>query len=293
VRTLFFALFVSSFVFCVSTQARTPVMSVYPDSADGFRQQLEALISSFNSRDRADFRADLETLVIPDSDQWIANHFPPANVPKLQRSYRESFAVFERHLYSVIEDSAQLSSGGMTAKSWGVPLPPNQSEVEQGIPSPFQSIPVECFGYGALHPKLGVKSSWVSSFVYMEGMFRYVGGSYPFWWEELKRLRLPQSQAEQYGVQSARILHKVTPEYPKKARKEHIEGAVRLHAIIGKDGAIRELIVVSGHPLLTDAALKAVRQWRYEPTLLLGQPVEVDTTIDVFFALNQKPPSQN
>src|SRR4029077_11929973 len=111
--------------------------------------------------------------------------------------------------------------------------------------------------------------------------------SYPFWWEELKRLRQPQSPPEQYGVQSARILHRVAPEYPKKARKERVEGAVRLHAVIGKDGVPRDFTVVSGHPLLTDAAIKAVQQWRFEPTYLLGQPIEVQTTIDVIFALNQ------
>jgi protein TonB len=62
---------------------------------------------------------------------------------------------------------------------------------------------------------------------------------------------------------------------------------VRLHAIIGKDGAITSLEVMSGHPLLQQAALDAVRQWRYQPTLLNGEPVDVDTTIDVIFSLNQ------
>jgi len=63
---------------------------------------------------------------------------------------------------------------------------------------------------------------------------------------------------------------------------------VRLHAIIAKDGSILQLEVISGHPLLIQAALDAVRQWKYEPTLLNGQPVEVDTTIDVLFQLNKK-----
>ena len=58
-------------------------------------------------------------------------------------------------------------------------------------------------------------------------------------------------------------------------------------AIIGKDGAITSLEVMSGHPLLQQAALDAVRQWRYQPTLLNGEPVDVDTTIDVIFSLNQ------
>jgi protein TonB len=79
----------------------------------------------------------------------------------------------------------------------------------------------------------------------------------------------------------------MAPEYPKKARKKGVEGVVRLHAIIGKDGAVQELSVIYDDPLLTDAALKAVRQWRYEPMRLNGDPVEVDTTIDVSFSLNR------
>ena len=89
-------------------------------------------------------------------------------------------------------------------------------------------------------------------------------------------------------VTSARIKLKVNPIYPAEARKNGIEGTVRLHAILAKDGSILQLEVISGHPTLSQAALDAVRQWKYEPTLLNGQPVEVDTTIDVFFQLNKK-----
>jgi protein TonB len=60
-----------------------------------------------------------------------------------------------------------------------------------------------------------------------------------------------------------------------------------LHALIAKDGTVQQLEVMSGHPLLVQAALDAVKQWRYRPTLLNGEPVEVDTTIDVIFTLNQ------
>jgi len=89
-------------------------------------------------------------------------------------------------------------------------------------------------------------------------------------------------------VTGAKIKLKVSPIYPPEARANGIEGTVRLHAIIAKDGSILQLEVISGHPQLVQAALDAVRQWKYEPTLLNGQPVEVDTTIDVFFQLNRK-----
>lgn len=88
-------------------------------------------------------------------------------------------------------------------------------------------------------------------------------------------------------VTAAVLIKKVAPEYPKKAKKAHVEGAVRLHAVIAKDGTVQNIEVISGDPLLVDAALKAVRQWRYQPTQIKGKPVEIDTTIDVMFALHK------
>jgi periplasmic protein TonB len=97
-----------------------------------------------------------------------------------------------------------------------------------------------------------------------------------------------QSRIRQGGnVQAAKLMNKVQPSYPPLARQTRISGTVRLHAIIGKDGSVQQLEVMSGHPLLVQAALDAVRQWKYQPTTLNGDPVEVDTTIDVIFSLNQ------
>jgi len=78
----------------------------------------------------------------------------------------------------------------------------------------------------------------------------------------------------------------VAPKYPKEARKEHVEGVVRLHVIIGKDGSPHDIKLISGDSLLVDAAIEAVRQWRYAPATLNGNPVEIDFTIDVMFQLN-------
>jgi len=75
------------------------------------------------------------------------------------------------------------------------------------------------------------------------------------------------------------------PEYPSNARKNHVQGAVILHVIIGTGGIVEEVTVISGDPELAQAAADAVRRWRYRPTTLKGVPVEVDTTVTVNFAL--------
>jgi len=87
------------------------------------------------------------------------------------------------------------------------------------------------------------------------------------------------------NVAAAKLIHQVQPVYPQIAKTAHVQGTVLLHAIIAKDGSIQELQYVSGPPLLMRAAMDAVHEWKYNPTLLNGEPVEVDTTIQVVFTL--------
>jgi periplasmic protein TonB len=87
------------------------------------------------------------------------------------------------------------------------------------------------------------------------------------------------------NVQNASLLRQVQPVYPQIAKTAHVSGTVILHAIIAKDGSIQELQYVTGPALLMKAAMDAVHEWRYKPTMLNGEPVEVDTTIQVVFTL--------
>lgn len=87
------------------------------------------------------------------------------------------------------------------------------------------------------------------------------------------------------GVSQGMLVHQIKPTYPPLARQARIQGSVVLQAVIGKDGSIQNLKLVSGHPMLAPAAIEAVRQWRYRPYFLNGEPVEVDTQITVNFTL--------
>jgi len=88
------------------------------------------------------------------------------------------------------------------------------------------------------------------------------------------------------NVQSAKLVRQPKPVYPPLAKQARIQGTVRFQAIIGKDGSIQNLQLISGHPLLVPSATDAVKQWVYQPTLLNGEPVEVVTQIDVNFTLS-------
>ena len=86
-------------------------------------------------------------------------------------------------------------------------------------------------------------------------------------------------------VEAAKLTHEVKPAYPRLALDARVEGTVELGAVIGKDGHVEDLKVISGSPLLISSALNAVKQWVYQPTYLNGQAVQVQTEINVTFKL--------
>lgn len=99
------------------------------------------------------------------------------------------------------------------------------------------------------------------------------------------QIQLPRRVRVSSGVSSGLLVSKVAPMYPPDARDERIQGTVVLQAIIDKDGNVSSLQLISGHPVLAPAAMEAVRQWRYRPYLLYGQPIDMKTMIRVNFRL--------
>ena len=87
------------------------------------------------------------------------------------------------------------------------------------------------------------------------------------------------------NVQASRLIHRVEPEYPELAKRARVSGMVILQVIVGERGAVEEVTIIRGHPLLNEAALRAVRQWRYSPYFLNGEPIPVTATVTVNFVL--------
>jgi TonB family protein len=90
------------------------------------------------------------------------------------------------------------------------------------------------------------------------------------------------------GVPAGKIVKMVKPVYPPLAKQARIQGTVVLNVVVGQDGAVISVALANGHALLAPAAIEAVRQWVFQPTLLNGQPVEVASTIEVNFALAEE-----
>jgi protein TonB len=100
------------------------------------------------------------------------------------------------------------------------------------------------------------------------------------------KVATPQRVRVSTGVATGLLIKKVTPNYPQLAKQARIQGSVVLQAEISKDGTIQNLQLISGHPMLAPAAIEAVKQWRYKPYLLNGEPVAVDTQVVVNFSLS-------
>jgi protein TonB len=100
------------------------------------------------------------------------------------------------------------------------------------------------------------------------------------------RVATPQRVRVSQGVSQGLLIKKVQPPYPPLARSARIQGTVILQAEISKDGTIQNLRLISGHPMLAPSAIDAVKQWRYKPYFLNGEPVEVETQITVNFTLS-------
>ncbi len=114
-------------------------------------------------------------------------------------------------------------------------------------------------------------------------------GAYP-------SIRVPpelKSQASAASLQIGSLISRVDPIYPEDARRQNIEGTVKVHVIVGKDGAIQGMEGISGPPLLVSAALSALRQWRYKPTLLGDQPIETGQDITIVFQLAKEAATPN
>jgi protein TonB len=103
---------------------------------------------------------------------------------------------------------------------------------------------------------------------------------------DVPKVATPQRVRVSSGVSTGLLIRKVSPTYPQLAKQARIQGQVVLQAEISKDGTITNLQLISGHPMLAPAAIEAVKQWRYKPYLLNGEPVAVETQVIVNFSLS-------
>jgi len=272
----------------------------YPDTPGGLEKLAKDIFKAQKENNGAQAEILLQSMVLPNARAWYNEVFGSRAAENDGARYEAGWRTAPPQLASFFLNAYQEHMNGVSVVRFDSSCDDNAGESAFGIlherlePVPFYELRlVNGDHFRRLFP-----------IVYSEGGFRFVLAPDMTTFLQSPPRKLPSdvpSEADKKpdaqhlasririggNVAAAKIVHKEVPHYPETARQEHVEGTVRFHVIIGKDGAVRELHVMEGYCSLSEAALEAVRKWRYQPTLLNGQPVEVDTTIDVLFHLNR------
>jgi TonB family protein len=266
------------------------VVSSYSDTAEGLQKFMREMMKFVKEGDSQQFAAYSKSLLLPNPDEWFNAVFGKDLGPRYtfasEKQRAEIAASAAGTLTSLLNDNkttieAHKFENSCDEKATGTEYP---LLLKRDSLVPLYDV--------RFFNSAGVGSNWFY-FAYVDGGFPYVGALS----SQVKPLPKPRnpSGTEQPretperlkggNVRDARLIHQVQPRYPREAKNAHITGDVKIHAIIGKDGVLKNLEVVEGVCVLAKPAMDAVKDWRYEPTSLAGQPVEVDTTITVTFAL--------
>jgi TonB family protein len=260
-----------------SASPATP--SGYPESTDGLAKQVQELFTAEKTDDSNKIAAIYAAFQIPKHDEWFKQAFGEKEGQGLDAKYSQSLEQWPIHLRSNVKRAIQQNGSEVSAEAYAKP-----EEIKQPLLKAFQSaMTAPAVLYVANANIADSKSPYfLGDFVYVDGSFRYID------WQVMQALSTAPPIRVRVGgnVMSARIVNRVQPVYPEAARQTRVGGTVRLHVVVAKDGSVLQLVIVSGDPLLQLAAVDAVKQWKYQPTLLNGQPVEVDTLVDVIFQLS-------
>jgi TonB family protein len=259
----------------------------YVQSKDGFHAQLDEIVQYYRMGNEKTGRHLIDQFRLPHSGEWFSEHLGPAQSAELTARYDRLFANFAESLEKTIESVVANRSADLVTE-----LGEGKGDSPSNIPagaktSGIVSIkePHLFYGHFTIQVKKKNSISWADTFAYEDGVFRFAGfGGWPFWvWEDGSEGAAPKGG---WFSQPPILITQIAPIYPLSARASRLEGVVVIHALIDKEGRVKRADILNGDPLLAQAALDAVRQWRYKPSTLGGAPAEAETTARVVFALH-------
>jgi TonB family protein len=260
------------------------VPATVADSAEGLQSQIGTILESAKNHhskrkhDSKTFGDLISDLRIPEKSNWFASKFGDDLGAKLATEYSRSWDSFRdtltRSFLGAVESKPKQILVTLFGSSSSRFDQANMTSMQQGAKSSLTLYEITLLtGRG--------KDSVPGLYVNADGAFRVLN------WATFYQVPNVKPERIRIGgnVQQARLVHQVNPVPPSDAIKNHVQGTVQLHVVIDIHGNVKQVDVLSGPPDLTTAATDAVKQWRYQPTLLNGDPVEVDTTVSVSFAL--------
>ncbi len=258
----------------------TVVVSGFAESESGLKSYLESVLEIVKSGDKAKLSVQMENVMIPNHEEWFVKIFGPEEGRRLGTRYADLLPGLTGNFGQRLKRALDAQRTNITISMFQKPIDPSAMLAHAIGEAMIQ--PISFYSANAMSADQQ-SSTYLGYFVYVDGAFHFVDPEVYQALSTMPPLRIRQGE----NVTAASIIRQDPPIYPNEARKQHIQGDVVLHVIIDIHGAVENIEVVSGDPLLTDAAVEAVKHWMYKPTLLNGKPVVVDTKITVSFRFSQ------
>ena len=290
----FFSVAVLVSVIAIPAAAKSPDGSraahdIHADaqSNEEFRAQVAAIVQSYREGDTTRGRQLIDQFRLPHAQDWFSEHLGSEQSADLASRYDRLFANFAESLEHTVE-AVVATHGAELGTSLDIgsgETPPGNLLLGRKLSGIVSTKPLSLFFCQFQTTiKKTPATSWGETHLHQDGAFRFLGfGGWPFWvWQDGNDGGA--SKAGHFGT-SPILISRVDPIYPPAARANKIEGVVVLRIRIDKDGRVKKAEVLNGDPLLTQAAIDAVRQWRYKPGMINGTNVEVDGTANVNFLL--------
>lgn len=240
------------------------------NSADGLKSQIGAILESAKDGKLKRFEDLVSDLKIPDKSDWFTSTFGDDLGPKLAPKYKESWDSFQDVLTRSLRTAAAAKPKDVSVTVFGAsPFGrANMTALQRSAKIPLTL-------YEVLIPTHNRGKDTVP------GLYAYIGGAFRVLnWATLYKVPGVRPARIRIGgaVQRPKLIHSVDPVLPPDV---HATGVVLLRILIDGEGNVEQVDVVSGDPMLTGPAIEAVRQWKYQPTTLNGDPVDVETTVSV------------
>jgi len=257
------------------TPSQAPTVEESPAALKAF---IVDVLNSMQSHDDANTSAYISGLVIPDHAEWFLQCFGPTEGPRLEAKYSD---LLPQDRYDIRRSLNHLVGGQNKDIELTVSLlsPDPSARLHQAIAAAALR-PIQIYEVHGSRPD-EKSPTLIGEFIYVSGAFRYIS------FRVFQALsNAPPMRIRLANITDRQVTQKVPPVYSEEAKAARIEGPVTLHVLIGTDGSVKEVTPTNGDPLLVPAAIAAVRQWKYRPFVLDGEPAEMDTTITLDFHLD-------
>jgi hypothetical protein len=248
-----------------------------PESPSGLQAQLEAILRIAKDKNSNQLDDMVSGLQIPEGANWFSTTFGEELGSSLAATYKSSWKDYQYAVGQMFRENPSKRHFQVFVKEYSPSSPvPSDSFIQAILQN--SKIPLKLYtaSVGKDHP-IGTLPG---IYVYNQGYFRVVNWRTFYGLPNVRPVRIRVGTS----VAMSQLIRQVNPVLSPEARQKHLRGTVVLHIVIDRDGCVMKADSVSGPPELVKESVDAVRQWLFKPTLLNGDPVEVDSTVSIVFS---------